>query len=94
LPPVDADRESVRTRPRRRSTRECRDGAAARALVAALGFFGGVYNYNRMSGFFRKTMEPMKPMLDKAGIPKTDSGVYDARDLDAIRAWAAELADA
>ena len=62
--------------------------------MAALGFFGGVYNYNRMSGFFRKTMEPMKPMWEKAGIPQTDSGVYDAPDMDAIRAWAAELAGA
>ena len=94
MPPVDVDRESVRTRPRRRSTRDCREGTAARALVAALGFFGGVYNYNRMSGFFRKAMEPMKPMWEKAGIPQTDSGVYDAPDMDAIRAWAAELAGA
>ena len=58
----------------------------------ALGLFGAVYDYNRMSGLFRKTMEPMKATLEAAGIPQTEPGRYDARDLEAIRDWARALA--
>jgi menaquinone-dependent protoporphyrinogen oxidase len=58
----------------------------------AMGLFGGVYNFNTMPGILKKAMEQTKPMLEKAGIPQTRPGVYDARDMDAIRNWAAELA--
>lgn len=58
----------------------------------ALGLFGGVYNFNNMSWFFRKAMSAVKPQLEAAGIKETQPGVYDTRDLNAIRTWAKELA--
>jgi menaquinone-dependent protoporphyrinogen oxidase len=58
---------------------------------AALGLFGGVYDFNKMPGILRKAMEQMKPMLIRAGIKESSPGVYDARDLGAIRAWAQNL---
>ena len=58
----------------------------------ALGLFGGVYNFNKMSWFFRKTMSAAKPKLEEAGFKETKPGVYDTRDLNAIRSWAKELA--
>jgi menaquinone-dependent protoporphyrinogen oxidase len=57
----------------------------------ALGLFGGVYNFNKMSWFFRKTMSAIKPKLEEAGFKETEPGVYDTRDLNAIRSWAKEL---
>jgi menaquinone-dependent protoporphyrinogen oxidase len=58
----------------------------------ALGLFGGVYNFNKMSWFFRKTMSAVKPQLEEAGVKETEPGLYDTRDIDAIRDWAKELA--
>ena len=58
----------------------------------ALGLFGGVYNFNKMSWFFRKSMSSIKPQLEKAGFKETEPGLYDLRDVDAIRDWAKELA--
>jgi menaquinone-dependent protoporphyrinogen oxidase len=58
----------------------------------ALGFFGGVYNFNKMGWFFRKTLSAVKPQLEAAGVPETEPGLYDTRDISAIRAWAKELA--
>jgi menaquinone-dependent protoporphyrinogen oxidase len=58
----------------------------------ALGLFGGVYNFNKMSWFFRKTMSAVKPQLEEAGVKQTEPGLYDTRDMDAIRSWAKELA--
>ena len=58
----------------------------------ALGLFGGVYNFNRMPWFFRKTMSGLKPKLEEAGFKETKPGVYDTRDLNAIRSWAKEVA--
>jgi menaquinone-dependent protoporphyrinogen oxidase len=58
----------------------------------ALGFFGGVYNFNRVSWLFRKFMSSVKPQLEAAGVPETEPGLYDTRDLDNIRGWATELA--
>jgi menaquinone-dependent protoporphyrinogen oxidase len=58
---------------------------------AALGLFGGVYDYNRMPGILKGAMEQMKPQLEAAGVTQTQPGVYDARDMNAIRAWAGEL---
>ena len=59
----------------------------------ALGLFGGVYNFNKMSWFFRKTMSAVKPQLEAAGFKETEPGLYDTRDLNAIRNWAKEVAD-
>jgi menaquinone-dependent protoporphyrinogen oxidase len=58
---------------------------------AALGLFGGVYDDNKMPGILRSAMEQMKPMLTAAGIKESSPGVYDARDVDVIRAWAEDL---
>jgi menaquinone-dependent protoporphyrinogen oxidase len=58
----------------------------------AMGFFGGVYNFNKVSWLFRKFMESVKPQLEEAGYKETETGVYDLRDLDAIRSWTKELA--
>jgi menaquinone-dependent protoporphyrinogen oxidase len=58
----------------------------------ALGLFGGVYNYNRVPWLFGKFMEAIKPQLEEAGVPQTKPGLYDTRDLNAIRNWAKELA--
>jgi menaquinone-dependent protoporphyrinogen IX oxidase len=58
----------------------------------ALGLFGGVYNYNKVPWLFGKFMETIKPQLEEAGVPQTKPGLYDTRDLNAIRSWAKELA--
>ena len=58
----------------------------------SMGLFGGVYNYNRVSWLFGKFMESVKPQLEEAGVPQTEPGLYDTRDLNAIRSWAKVLA--
>ncbi len=58
----------------------------------ALGFFGGCYDFNQMSWFFKKTLSSIKPKLESAGYKETKTGVYDLRDLDGIRNWTRELA--
>jgi len=58
----------------------------------ALGLFGGVYDFNKISWFFRKTMSAVKPKLEEAGFKETEAGLYDTRDLNAIRSWAKETA--
>ena len=58
----------------------------------ALGFFGGCYDFNKMSWFFKKTLSSIKPKLEAAGYKETKVGVYDLRDLNGIRNWAKEVA--
>ena len=58
----------------------------------ALGFFGGCYDFNKMTWFFRKTLSSIKPKLEGAGYKESKAGVYDLRDLDAIRDWTREVA--
>ena len=58
----------------------------------ALGFFGGIYNFNKMSWLLRKTMSGIKDQLEQAGFKETESGVYDLRNLDEIRNWVKNLA--
>ncbi|PVX23067.1 MAG: nitric oxide synthase [Candidatus Bathyarchaeum sp.] len=58
----------------------------------ALGLFGGVYNFNKMGWFFKKTLSAVKPQLEEAGVKETEPGLYDTRDLNAIRDWAKEVA--
>jgi menaquinone-dependent protoporphyrinogen oxidase len=58
----------------------------------ALGFFGGCYDFNKMSWFFRKTLSSVKPKLEGAGYKESKTGVYDLRDLEAIRGWTREVA--
>jgi menaquinone-dependent protoporphyrinogen oxidase len=57
----------------------------------AFGLFGGVYNFNKMSWFFRKTMSSVKPKLEEAGFKEVEPGLYDTRDINVIRNWAKEL---
>ena len=58
----------------------------------ALGLFGGVYDFNKMSWIMRRTMYSLRPQLEEAGLKETDPGRYDTRDLDAIRSWAKKVA--
>jgi len=58
----------------------------------ALGLFGGVYNFNKVPWLFGKFMEAIKPQLEAAGVPQTEPGLYDTRDLNTIRSWAKEVA--
>jgi len=57
----------------------------------ALGFFGGVIDYNKMGFIARKGMEFFKPQLEKHGF-KVAPDIYDLRNWDEIRNWAKELA--
>ena len=58
----------------------------------ALGFFGGCYDFNKMSWFFKETLSSIKPKLEEAGYKESKVGVYDLRDLDEIRNWTREVA--
>ncbi|HTY74637.1 MAG TPA: flavodoxin domain-containing protein [Candidatus Nanoarchaeia archaeon] len=58
----------------------------------ALGYFGGCYNFGKMSWFFKKTLSSIKPQLESAGYKESSNG-YDLRNLDEIRNWAKELAN-
>jgi menaquinone-dependent protoporphyrinogen oxidase len=58
----------------------------------ALGYFGGCYDFNKMSWLFKKTLGSIKPKLEAAGYKPAEDGAYDLRNLDEIRAWAKELA--
>jgi menaquinone-dependent protoporphyrinogen oxidase len=58
----------------------------------ALGFFGGCYDFNKMSWFFKRTLSSIKPKLEGAGYKESKTGVYDLRDLNDVRDWAKEVA--
>jgi menaquinone-dependent protoporphyrinogen IX oxidase len=58
----------------------------------AYGIFGGVYNFNKMGWFFRKTLSAVKPKLEAAGVPETEPGLYDTRDINNIHDWAKDVA--
>lgn len=58
----------------------------------ALGLFGGVYDFNNIPWWSKKFMVSVKPKLEAAGFKETEPGVYDTRDLAAIRSWAQEVA--
>ena len=58
----------------------------------AMGLFGAIYDFNKMSWFFRKTMSGLKPQLEAAGYHESAPDVYDTRDVPAIKQWASELA--
>jgi hypothetical protein len=52
--------------------------------------FGGIYNYNRLPWFAKRAMEMDRPRV-AAAFKETEPGIYDTRDVNAIRAWAEEL---
>lgn len=58
----------------------------------ALGFFGGVLDFNKMNFLMRRTMGFLKPQLEKDGFKEVQPGVYELRDWDEIRKWARDLA--
>ena len=58
----------------------------------ALGFFGGVLDFNKMNFLMRRTMGFLKPQLEKDGFQEVQPGLYELRDWDEIRKWARELA--
>ncbi len=57
----------------------------------ALGFFGGVYNYNKEPWWAKKALEMDRPRVE-AAYKAIEPGIYDTRDWNAIRSWAKELA--
>ncbi len=58
----------------------------------ALGFFGGILDFNKMNMLFRRTLGFIKPELEKNGFKEEPQNVYDLRDWEEIRVWAKELA--
>jgi menaquinone-dependent protoporphyrinogen oxidase len=59
----------------------------------AMGFFGGIIDFNRMGFITRKGMEAaFKVPLQKHGFTETAPGAYDLRDWGEIRSWAIVLA--
>jgi menaquinone-dependent protoporphyrinogen oxidase len=58
----------------------------------AVGFFGGVLDFNKMNFLLRRTMGFIKPQLEKDGFKESPSGVYELRDWEEIRKWAKDLA--
>jgi menaquinone-dependent protoporphyrinogen oxidase len=59
----------------------------------ALGLFGGVYDFNKMSWVFRRTMSSIKPQLEEAGFKEAELGRYDTRDFEKIRSWVKKVAE-
>ena len=59
--------------------------------TVALGFFGGVYNYAKVPWWAKKALNSERPKIE-AAYKETQPGVYDTRDVNAIRNWAKELA--
>jgi len=57
----------------------------------ALGFFGGIYNFNKTPWWAKKAMDAERPKI-AAAYKETEPGVYDIRDWTAIRNWAKQLA--
>ena len=85
---MNEDKPEVAANARRRYLEE--KAANHRLSPIALGFFGAIYNFNTMSWIMRKGMELERPKL-AAAYKETEPGVYDTRDLEAIRGWAREL---
>ncbi len=57
----------------------------------ALGFFGGVYNYNKTPWWAKKAMDADRPRVE-ASYKAVGEGIYDTRDWVIIRSWAKALA--
>ncbi len=58
----------------------------------AVGFFGGVLDFNKMNMLLRRTFGMIRPQLENDGFKETSPGVYELRDWEEIRGWAKELA--
>lgn len=59
---------------------------------AALGLFGGVYNYNNEPWWAKRALEMDRPRV-QATYKETAPGIYDTRDWDSIRLWAKGLVE-
>lgn len=59
-------------------------------MPIALGYFGGVVNYNNTQWWAKRAMEVDRTRMETTFNP-TEPGVYDLQDWDAIRSWATEL---
>ncbi len=57
----------------------------------AVGFFGGVLDFNKMNFIFRRTFGFIRLQLEKDGFKESHSGVYDLRDWEEIHGWTKEL---
>jgi len=55
-----------------------------------LGFFGAVYNFNKMSWIMRRGMAQELPKL-VAAYKESEPGVYDTRDIEGIKNWASGI---
>jgi menaquinone-dependent protoporphyrinogen oxidase len=91
--PLDKKEDKAKTLAKARTKYLEEKAAKYNLQPIALGLFGGVYNFNKMGWFFRKSMSAVKPQLEAAGFKETEPGLYDTRDVDAIRDWAKEVAD-
>ena len=60
--------------------------------LIALGFFGGIFDFNKLSWFMRKTLSGVKLKLEEAGFKESESGIYDLRNLVTIRSWVKDVA--
>jgi menaquinone-dependent protoporphyrinogen oxidase len=58
----------------------------------AIGFFGGIIDFNKMNFIARKMFGGIRQQLEKDGFKESPPGVYDLRDMEEIRSWAKELA--
>jgi menaquinone-dependent protoporphyrinogen oxidase len=52
---------------------------------------GGVWDFNKMNFLFKRTLSGFKPRIEAAGFKEIKPGLYDTRDMNAIKAWTKEL---
>ena len=60
--------------------------------LIALGFFGGIFDFNKLSWIMKKTLSGVKPKLEEAGFKDSKNDIYDLRNLVTIRNWAKDVA--
>jgi menaquinone-dependent protoporphyrinogen IX oxidase len=89
--PMDDEEEKSVVIERARTTYLKEKAAQYNLQPVAMGLFGGIYDFNKMSWFFKKVLGEVKQQLEAAGVTQTKPGVYDTRDLKAVRDWAKEL---
>ena len=76
---TDKDKPEAAEQARRRYLEE--KVAKYNLQPAALGLFGGVYNYNTVPWYAKKAMEMDRPRV-AASYKETEPGIYDTRDLE------------
>lgn len=58
---------------------------------AAVGYFGGIYDFNKTPWWAKKALNGERPKI-AATYKETAPNVYDTRDIAAIRTWVEEIA--